>query len=134
MTTNDEYVVAALDRMIELLEQGWCQHKEARRDDGVGSSPLAYDAASWCLVGASRRTLHELELSGMSVAQGYDGQNSVEQRIYRAVLAQLPQLAVEVLRVTDGPLAAIAHFNDDPSTSREDVLLLVKRAREAVAS
>ena len=126
MTTNDEYVVAALDRMIELLEQGWCQGTMARDADGVRTHASDDEASSWCLRGAVSRATYELLL-------GYDGRPMSQRQTFVFGVDGVYPRVHRLLDEVAAPLDPVS-FNDDPSTSREDVLLLVKRAREAVTS
>lgn len=49
-----------LRRAAELLEQGWCRETAARDVGGRKVRSTSPAAASWCLVGAMDRALHEL--------------------------------------------------------------------------
>ncbi len=102
MTTKD-LLIAGRAR----IERGWCQGTYARDDDGVQvyAEDLDYPGLSFCALGAIGEQISRCEGAALILAN-----HIPKDRRY--------------------PLNArsVSWFNDDPSTTKEDVLALYDRA------
>lgn len=89
-----------LEKAAELIEQGWAQGDyKVETETGI----------SYCMLGA------------MTEAAGFD----LWDRLSLTILFRLANL---IDPNTCGPAIAIAEFNDSSRTSKEDVLLVFKKA------
>ena len=120
-------IVEILERMIRLLEQGWCQGAAAHDDAGRSVDALDSDAVEFCLTGAIARALIDVGYSIKDV------------RLWGAVCDRLAQqhlnanhaLIARAWLYPDASQLLLIGFNDHKDTTREDVILLAKHALDA---
>lgn len=95
-----------LRQVLKLLQRGWTQHAMAR--DWLGRTCNSYDrwARKWCLSGACNR------VDVLSKRPYYEINNAVREQIPRQ-------------------FGGFVGFNDDPATTKADVLAVVERAIDA---
>lgn len=93
----------------ERIANGWTKGKSARTVDGTSVSPASDSAARFCAVGALDRTS----------SHDNDGMAAI---VALAAALPGPPARFAVTRLTQ--------FNDDPDTTKADVLALYDRAIE----
>lgn len=121
LTSRDQLRLALeiIDRVPDVLRRGWTKHTYARDVRGRAVAPVARDAASWCVIGATGRAAMELTAEGMIRGVGPLGPFGLY-----AVTVEALQDAARRLYDTH-----CSGFNDDDAKDAEDVLPLVKQAR-----
>lgn len=126
-TTNPARVLdRVLDEVLTSADK-WCQGSGAATSDGV---PVPFDsdlAARFCMVGGVCKAM-ELELGQPTVAL-------TRSESYWDLRCEVMGLLAGELPASHIPstVGLIPVFNDDPNTTFEDVRLVLKEAREAVA-
>lgn len=123
-----------LDRVSDIIKEGWCQGMEAADKDGIGVYAIQSEACAWCLTGAVVRALPlPRDESGGLVGHGF--QAALEQQFEAfAVLAD----AIAEVRGKDCFRRYLAMdvcraWNDVTGRTKEEVLELVAMARRKVA-
>jgi hypothetical protein len=99
-----------LDRVGELVEQGWCQHVLARNADGESVSPHSVTRVEVCLNGAIEVAYRELNLPGVSAFVG-----------------------VRAIQWASGH-AGIAKWNDEAWRTVEDCVGMLQTAKRGLRS
>ncbi len=139
MNVTNEQIARVLDRAIELLEAGWCQGHYAVSHANIATNPVDVRADSFCGVGAISRAsweaVHGLPIDGEWVAvpvRSGDLYAHVVHTVERMLAPHYNRGFESTLLPTGWSAAGVIGFNDDSSTTKEDVILLFKRAREAL--
>lgn len=128
MNVTNEQIARVLDRAIELLEAGWCQGHYAVRHSGVAVNPVDVRADRFCGVGAINRASWE----AVHPVRSGDLYAHVVHTVERMLAPHYNRGFESTLLPTGWSAAGVIGFNDDSSTTKEDVILLFKRAREAL--
>ena len=118
MTTLD-----MLDRVLILLERGWCKGSFARDADGESTDPLDPKAVKWCLWGAC-----------IAAAGGTQRQHEVMEAIQSAFLTLHPDVEPhpqDAIYASD-LLHRMADWNDMPHRTVEEVVELVLKTRRTL--
>jgi len=109
----------AAERVVEVLERGWCRRDLAQRIDSrygrVGVAPASPDARWFCLLGAVRRV--ESEADAIASAYGEYHENWTEglyERLHRTALYHEAQ--------------SISEWNDGYCLDGPDAISFVKEA------
>jgi len=106
--SKKDSALAILESGLDLITRGWCQNDYAKSAKGLSRKPSDKSARSWCAVGAldcaAQRLNHELYSPAHSAALG--------------------------CLHTCNNKAPLAEWNDDPSRTKKDVVLLYKSAVE----
>ena len=108
MDMNDN---EALQEVHDILAEGWCKGALHKNDKGGTTEGFAADRVSSCMLGA-------IELA----AQDSQQETRLQRRVSKAIARLLGD---------DQLSPGIPGFNDQDSTSHEDVLLVTKYAMEA---
>ena len=108
-----DQIKKVLTRMQELLEKGWTKGELARKADQSPTCFSDHEATCFCMIGALERAMYDLKYVGFSF-------HHTEQLLKR----HLPTRK-GVYRFAN---AALAQFNDAPTTKAADVIEVVKKA------
>ena len=109
-----------LDYAEGYIRRGWCQHASAMTRDGTACSAVDPDARRWCLLGAIDAGLTEYLGSRPGGTNAWD---DTARFVHRALG-----------EVTGVQTYSLAHFNDFRARSKEDVLEVIKRAKQLAAN
>jgi hypothetical protein len=98
----DRGSVELLRRACELVRSGWSQHADARTAEGAEAQPWRETAVAWSLLGALVAALEERSDRGRELP-----------------LDDLAAALNELAEVIDDD--SLAHWNDEPSRTKDDV-------------
>ena len=111
---QEEAVRAIRDRAVAIIEQGWCQHMEAKDHRGRSTFPGNPCAVAWCLTGAMQRAVAELR--GQYVPSVFDSG---------------PDATMELLRLwrlaNDYQIQTPMIFNDRLGRTQQEVIASLMR-------
>jgi hypothetical protein len=98
-----------------LMEKDWCQGYYA---DSFGHDPLDPDASAFCMAGAQIRAFSDLTKETSFI-------KAAESPLRRKAMA-----ALQLVVATETDFSTWKDANDDPSTTKEDCILWLKKAAE----
>ena len=127
MNERERNTAAVLDRAIELLHAGWCRDGFAENADGrpVHWNGVEGEPAAYCAEGALLAARRQLGL----LHEPVDADRIAIRAAQEQGLLCEHSLAAHPTPMTCGGRHTLATVNDDPDTTKEDVLLLFKKAR-----
>lgn len=122
MTPQEQLMAAAND----LAQYGHA--KEAFYEPLTVNGPERWRTSPACALGALARTMNLTEANGII---GHDEIEGLESAVAVRLLAANLKKRFPQLRVMSSPYSVITEYNDDESTSAEDVILAFKEAAHA---
>lgn len=131
-------VYEVLERAVELVEGGWLQGNFARDKDGNVVHSYSGDACSFCAQGALVRASGELggDNCGPISSKYPSPVASLTANVYRKskmVLAEILNYENEYSLNLGDPDAIIQSWNDNPNTTKQDVIRVLRKTRTFAA-
>jgi len=109
-----------LERMDELIRQGWCQDEMALDENGKPTDYSNDRAVSWCLTGANRLVLEEV----LKEQDSFDAVSFARMVIARVIKKRNPD--EEALHIDTESI--MCRYNDNETTKKEDILDVIAEA------
>lgn len=103
-----------LDRVEQLLIQGWTQWSSARALDHCPVSSDSTEAVCWCITGALNKVSNDIES-------------------YSDII-ETAGLLLRTIRLQAPGIRAIAEWNDAHDRTQAQVIALVRQARESLSA